>query len=66
MGLQESHWYHASVSAARPGKAVVPQISDNVRLVLRDVVFVRCESFTALPQGPSASNRQSRHSKRMT
>ncbi len=41
-----------------PVRAVVPQISDNVRRV-SEVVLVRWASLTAFAHGPSASNRQS-------
>src|SRR5262249_46180456 len=45
--------YHASARAARPGRAVVPQMSDRVRRV-SGPVLVRWASLTAVPQGPSA------------
>src|SRR5262249_7270788 len=50
--------YHATVWAARPGSAVVPQTSDSV-CVVSGPVLVRWASLTALPQGPSASHRHS-------
>src|SRR6516165_2294973 len=51
--------YHVSAWAARPGNAVVPQISESVFLV-DSPVFVRWVSFTALPHGPRASNKHNK------
>ena len=50
--------YHSAAAAARPLRAVVPQMSVSVRRVAAEVL-VRWASLTALAHGPPASNRHS-------
>src|SRR5437016_945896 len=55
--FSNSERYQLSAWAARPGIAVLPQMSDRVRRV-SGLVFVRWASLTAFAHGPSSSKRQ--------